>query len=229
MANFGLISTFLFSRNTTLKFIGTMVERKSNQKLDYLKSIENEIRLLWDGERMGEGNALKNDQGKKFFTCFPYPYMNGKLHLGHTFSLSKCEFMIRYKKMQGFEALFPFGFHCTGMPIKACADKLAREIELFGNPPIFPKEDLTVEEDEVEEIVIKDKSKGKKSKAIAKGSGALYQWEIMRSLGIPDEEIPSFAETGRWLEFFPPLAVHDLKRMGIYVGLVFFSSLSLLV
>ena len=22
---------------------------------------------------------------------FPYPYMNGLLHLGHTFSLSKCE------------------------------------------------------------------------------------------------------------------------------------------
>lgn len=34
--------------------------------------------------------------------------------------------------MQGKRTIFPLGFHCTGMPIKACADKLVREIEMFG-------------------------------------------------------------------------------------------------
>lgn len=29
--------------------------------------------------------------------------------------------------------LYPQGYHATGMPIKACADKLASEIALFGN------------------------------------------------------------------------------------------------
>jgi len=35
--------------------------------------------------------------------------------------------------------LFPFGFHCTGMPIKAAADKLDRECANFGCPPVFPE------------------------------------------------------------------------------------------
>jgi leucyl-tRNA synthetase len=40
--------------------------------------------------------------------------MNGTLHLGHGFSLTKCDFNARFKGLQGFNVLFPFGFHCTG-------------------------------------------------------------------------------------------------------------------
>lgn len=57
--------------------------------------------------------------------------------------------------------LFPFAFHCTGMPIKACADKLQREMETFGYPPVFPTADEKVVEVE-KDVVPKDKSKGKK-------------------------------------------------------------------
>ena len=94
---------------------------------------------------------------------FPYPYMNGRLHLGHTFSLSKCEFGVGYQRLKGKKCLFPFGLHCTGMPIKACADKLKREMEDFGYPPNFPAEVEEVEiEEKVKEIQIVDKSKSKK-------------------------------------------------------------------
>ena len=68
----------------------------------------------------------------KFFSTMAYPYMNGTLHAGHSFTVSKVEFMTGFARMQGKRALFPLGFHCTGMPIKACADKLVREIEMFG-------------------------------------------------------------------------------------------------
>lgn len=50
----------------------------------------------------------------------------------------------------------------TGMPIKASSDKLKREVEDFGCPPNFPVEEEVQEETQVQEVTIKDKSKGKK-------------------------------------------------------------------
>uniref|UniRef100_A0A8C4E8K3 leucine--tRNA ligase n=1 Tax=Dicentrarchus labrax TaxID=13489 RepID=A0A8C4E8K3_DICLA len=145
--------------------------------------------------------------------------MNGRLHLGHTFSLSKCEFAVGYQSLKGKKCLFPFGLHCTGMPIKACADKLKREMELYGNPPQFPDEEEEEKEkpETSDEIIIKDKAKGKKSKAVAKSGTATFQWDIMRSLGLNDKEIAGFASAEHWLEYFPPLAVKDLKQMGVKV------------
>ncbi|KAE9587586.1 hypothetical protein Lalb_Chr23g0275471 [Lupinus albus] len=72
------------------------------------------------------------------------------------------------------------------MPIKASADKLAREIQKFGNPPVFPGElEEQPEEkndDNSSNESAPDKFKGKKSKAAAKSGGQVYQWEIMRSV-----------------------------------------------
>ncbi|XP_008985334.4 leucine--tRNA ligase, cytoplasmic isoform X4 [Callithrix jacchus] len=199
-----------------------MAERKGTAKVDFLKKIEKEIQQKWDTERVFEMNAsnLEKQTNKgKYFVTFPYPYMNGRLHLGHTFSLSKCEFAVGYQRLKGKCCLFPFGLHCTGMPIKACADKLKREIELYGCPPDFPDEEEEEEETNVktEDTIIKDKAKGKKSKAAAKAGSSKYQWGIMKSLGLSDEEIVRFSEAEHWLDYFPPLALRDLKRMGLKV------------
>uniref|UniRef100_A0ABI7Y6B3 leucine--tRNA ligase n=1 Tax=Felis catus TaxID=9685 RepID=A0ABI7Y6B3_FELCA len=199
-----------------------MAERKGTAKVDFLKKIEKEIQQKWDTEKVFEVDAsnVENQTSKgKYFVTFPYPYMNGRLHLGHTFSLSKCEFAVGYQRLKGKTCLFPFGLHCTGMPIKACADKLKREIELYGCPPDFPDEEEEEEEINVktEDVIIKDKAKGKKSKAAAKAGSSKYQWNIMKSLGLSDEEIVKFSEAEHWLDYFPPLAIEDLKRMGLKV------------
>lgn len=55
------------------------------------------------------------------------------------------------------------------------------------------------------------------SKAVAKAGSSKFQWDIMKSLGLSDAEIVRFAEAEHWLEYFPPLAVKDLKRMGVKV------------
>ncbi|KAB0798864.1 hypothetical protein PPYR_06746 [Photinus pyralis] len=195
------------------------LERKGTFKVEYLQKIEREIQKRWQDEKVFEINAPSTPKktDEKFFCTFPFPYMNGRLHLGHTFSLSKCEFAVRYNRLKGKYALFPFGFHCTGMPIKACADKLKREIEEYGCPPQFPVEDVSIVAVEREDVVPKDKSKGKKSKAVAKTANTKYQWQIMQSLGMSDEEIPKFADANYWLDYFPPKAVEDLNGIGIHV------------
>ena len=78
-------------------------------------------------------------EGGKFLVTFPYPYMNGRLHIGHAFSMTKAEFAVNFERMQGKKALFPFAFHCTGMPIQAAAFKLKKEYATYGQPlPNFP-------------------------------------------------------------------------------------------
>ena len=42
------------------------------------------------------------------------------------------------------------------------------------------------------QVIIKDKSKGKKSKAAAKAGPGKYQWQIMQSLGMEDKEIAKY-------------------------------------
>lgn len=113
-----------------------------SKKRDFLRDIEKAVQKEWDDMKIFEVDAPESPEElsqPKYMATFPYPYMNGRLHLGHTFTLSKAEFAAAYQRLKGKRTLFPFGFHCTGMPIKACADRLKREIKDFGNPPAFPE------------------------------------------------------------------------------------------
>ena len=53
-----------------------------------------------------------------------FPYMNGRLHMGHCMTIMNADIAYRLHKQKGKNVIFPFGFHCTGMPIYASAMKL---------------------------------------------------------------------------------------------------------
>ncbi|XP_077231857.1 ATP binding/leucine-tRNA ligases/aminoacyl-tRNA ligase [Tasmannia lanceolata] len=199
---------------------------RSFARRDQLLKIQAEVQKRWEENDVFKAESRENhpELGEKFFGNFPYPYMNGLLHLGHAFSLSKLEFAAAYHRLRGCNVLLPFAFHCTGMPIKATADKLGREIQKFGNPPIFP----SAEDDENNAAVIEikpaeenvgqllpDKFKSKRSKAAAKSGGDKFQWEIMRTFGLSDSEIANFKDPYHWLSYFPPLAEEDLRAFGL--------------
>lgn len=205
-----------------------VLELAQTGKRDYLKELEKKYQARWEAEHLFEVDAPSAEETagmsmvdirKKFpkwFGNFPYPYMNGSLHLGHAFTISKIEFEAGYQRMLGKRVLFPHGFHVTGMPIKACADKLIREMEMFG-----PDFENYKPEDEPEAPApvqgapnATNPGKATKGKAAAKKTGFTYQFQIMESIGVPRAEIKKFADPYYWCEYFPPIAIEDNHRMG---------------
>ncbi|BGP10322.1 cytosolic leucyl tRNA synthetase [Rhodotorula toruloides] len=218
---------------------------QNTSKRDFLIALEQQAQKRWAQDRLfeqdspyatGEADIPSDEFAKhaaelrekypKVLATMPYPYMNGSLHLGHGFTISKIEFLTGFERMRGKRALWPFGFHATGMPIKAAADKLIREMEMFGEE--FEKygqpEDETVTATEepgnatalatTSTTSSNDPARAKKGKLAAKNTGLQYQFQIMESIGVPRSEIKKFADPYHWLKYFPPIAQDDLNALG---------------
>jgi len=69
----------------------------------------------------------KKEHNKKFFIHFAYPGVSGYLHVGHMRGFTYCDIISRYKKMRGYDVLFPAGFHASGIPSIGFAKKVERK------------------------------------------------------------------------------------------------------
>ncbi len=122
-------------------------------------NIHSKWQQKWADAKLFEADAQPGK--KKFFLTFPYPYVNGLPHVGHLFTLMRVEAFARYKRLQGFNVLWPQGWHCTGSPIVNAARRIAegeekqvkilkefgipdKDIKKFADPEewvrYFPKE-----------------------------------------------------------------------------------------
>jgi len=67
----------------------------------------------------------KVDPGRpKFFFTIPYPYVTGNLHVGHGRTYSNGDVIARYKRMRGYNMLWPMAFHITGTPVLAVSARI---------------------------------------------------------------------------------------------------------
>ena len=63
---------------------------KGTFKVEFLKEMERRVQAEWEEARVFEEDApQKPDPSSKFMVTFPFPYMNGLLHLGHTFTITR--------------------------------------------------------------------------------------------------------------------------------------------
>lgn len=86
--------------------------------------IDEKWQRKWSEARIFEPEP---DDREKFFITIPYPYLNGNLHAGHTRTFTIGDVIARYKRMVGYNVLFPMGFHATGTPIVGLAEQIAKK------------------------------------------------------------------------------------------------------
>ncbi|MBI5871692.1 valine--tRNA ligase [archaeon] len=91
------------------------------QKQYNFKEAEERIRKFWDREKI-----YKFDQKsrKKIYSVdTPPPTVSGEMHIGHAFSYAQQDFIIRYKRMKGFNVFYPFGTDDNGLPTERLVEK----------------------------------------------------------------------------------------------------------
>jgi leucyl-tRNA synthetase len=106
------------SSDPTPEMANLTITGKGTAKRDALRANEVGVQQKWEEQQAFEANP-DSDSSNSFMVTFPFPYSNGHLHIGHAFSLTKAVFRAQFERHQGKNVLFPFAFHCTGMPIQA--------------------------------------------------------------------------------------------------------------
>jgi len=52
--------------------------------------------------------------------------MNGPLHVGHAFTATRVDVYARFRRMQGFNVLWPWAWHWTGQPLLGASQRIAK-------------------------------------------------------------------------------------------------------
>lgn len=90
------------------------------QKYDF-QNTEKELERFWTEQEIYK---YQNGKDRKIFSIdTPPPTVSGKLHIGHVFSYTQAEMIARFRRMQGYDVFYPFGFDDNGLPTERLVEK----------------------------------------------------------------------------------------------------------
>lgn len=93
------------------------------------KAIENyipsKIESKWQDKWEADGlyHSDIDNSRPKFYALTMLPYPSGDLHIGHWYAMAPSDSRARFKRMNGYNVLFPIGFDAFGLPAENAAIK----------------------------------------------------------------------------------------------------------
>lgn len=91
------------------------------EKYYQAKDVEQAMQRFW---KMNAIYSFRIDhEGEIYSIDTPPPTISGSLHIGHIFSYTQAEIIARFKRMQGYNVFYPFGFDDNGLPTERLVER----------------------------------------------------------------------------------------------------------
>jgi valyl-tRNA synthetase len=96
-----------------------MADAQENKQYNFKES-EEKLKKFWEARKIYAAKPGK----KAYYVDTPPPTVSGKMHLGHAFSYSQQDFIVRFRRMFNGNVVYPFGTDDNGLPTERLVEKL---------------------------------------------------------------------------------------------------------
>ena len=85
------------------------------------QTMEKKWQAKWEADKLYR--AVIDESRPKHYALTMLPYPSGDLHIGHWYAMTPSDARARFKRMNGYNVLFPMGFDAFGLPAENAAIK----------------------------------------------------------------------------------------------------------